>query len=236
MQEKVLIVLRGGCSRVNNPLVICKNIEVQILNPLRMKGYHVDCIFSTTSKGDPKLDVYSEYLKPLTTFYTSNGQIVNFKETLWNLRNIYSNYVQIVFLRFEIVYKINIDEMNIMKNTGLMLPFKEDGEELFRTHKYYGDCIIIICSLHFSNILDTFVEADFHTISTGFGHDILHRIVDVILSKFPETPICCILNGFFQSNTNYPADNPKLNPLYILTHYPYCGDKQYLLDIGYYTR
>lgn len=55
MEEKVLVVLRGGCSRVNNPLVICKNIEVQILNPLRIKGYDVDCIFSTTSKGDPRL-------------------------------------------------------------------------------------------------------------------------------------------------------------------------------------
>jgi hypothetical protein len=235
MQEKVLIVLRGGCSRVNNPNIICKNIELQILNPLRMKGYHVDCIFSTTSNCDPKLDVYTEYLKPISIFHTSGGQIVNFKETLWNLQDVYSTYVQIVFLRFEIVYKISIDEMNIMKNTGLMLPFKEDSEELFSSYGFYGDCMIVISNMHFSNISKALLDAPFDIISTGFGHDILHKIVYVIVSRFPDTPISCILDGFFQSNTNYPSDNPKLNPLYILTHYPYCGDKQYLLDLEYYT-
>jgi hypothetical protein len=234
MNESVLIVFRGGCSRVNNPALICKNIDMQILRPLRSR-VNVDIIFSTTSKEDPTLQTFNSLLRPIEIFYTSSGQIVNFQETLMQLQDKYLKYTHILFLRFEIIYKVSFDTLNILDTIGIRLPYKEDSQALFDSHKYYGDCIIVVSRDHFANISKALLDADFNTISTGYGHDILHRIVSVILASFPETPVSCILDGFFQSNTNYPADNIKLNPLYILTHYPYCGDKSYLLDINHYT-
>lgn len=233
MNDSVLIVFRGGCSRVNIPTLICKNIEMQILGPLRSK-VNVDIIFSTSSKQDENIDTFNSLLRPMQIFYTSSGQIVNFQETFTNLQSKYLKYTHIIFLRFEVIYKVTFDTLNILDTIGIRLPYKEDSQELFYSHKYYGDCIIVISRDHFANISRALLDADFNTISSGYGHDILHKIVTVILVSFPQTPISCILNGFFQSNTNYSADNIKLNPLYILTHYPYYGDKQYLLDINYY--
>lgn len=233
MKDSVLIIFRGGCSRVNNPTLICKNVEMQVLGPLR-SIVDVDIIFSTTSKGDPKIDTFSDILHPIHIFYTSPGQIVNFQETLRNVQNIYSKYKQIIFLRFELLYKVSFDTLTILDTHGLRLPYKEDSQELFESHKYYGDCIIIISGDHFANVSKALLDADFHTISTGKGHDILHKIVTVVLASFPDTPISCIIDGFFQSNTHYCGNSIKLNPIYIMIHYPYCGDKQYFLDSNYY--
>ena len=234
MNDSVLIIFRGGCSRVNDPTLVCKNIELQVLNPLRSR-VNVDIIFSTSSKGDPKVDTFRTHLQPKQIIYTASGQIVNFQETLLNLQNIYSRYTHIIFLRFELLYKVSFDSLSILDTNGLRLPYKEDSQELFDSHKYYGDCIIMISTDHFANVSKALLDADFDTISTGKGHDILHRIVTVVLAAFPETPVTCILDGFFQSNTHYCGNSIKLNPLYIMTHYPYCGDKQYFLDSNYYT-
>jgi len=218
---------------VSDPTLICKNVEMQVLRPLR-SIVDVDIIFSTSSKRDPKVDTFSTLLQPKEIFYTASGQIVNFQETLRNLQNIYSKYKQIIFLRFELLYKVSFDTLNILDTNGMRLPYKEDSEELFDSHKYYGDCIIIISNDHFANVSKALLDADFNTISTGKGHDILHKIATVVLAAFPETPVSCILDGFFQSNTHYCGNSIKLNPIYIMTHYPYCGDKQYFLDSNYY--
>ena len=127
MNDSVLIIFRGGCSRVNDPTLVCKNIELQVLNPLRSR-VNVDIIFSTSSKGDPKVDTFRTHLQPKQIIYTASGQIVNFQETLLNLQNIYSRYTHIIFLRFELLYKVSFDSLSILDTNGLRLPYKEDSQ------------------------------------------------------------------------------------------------------------
>lgn len=212
---KILFVFRGGFRKKKIEAdLICKNIYKNIFKPLLENHDTYDIIFQTYTF--PELEIFQNSFKPLHVHLTDSNvstQIINFNNALDNIKPIYENYDTIIFLRFEVIYKKPIFESNILNNQGLILPFKEDSEEMFKSVEYYSDIIIGISKKYF---LDFFhiVNSKPSKFTIGGIHEIGR------LCKY-KIPIFCINSGYWQSSSGWKRDDPRLNELFILTHHPY---------------
>jgi len=222
--KKILIVFRGGYTRVQNIEHVCKNIIEYIIDPLRLDNYVPDIIFSTYRDDLAKLDIYTKHLSPILTTFTNGTirQITNFKETLNTIKSIYSQYSYIIFLRFEAIYKIPITKWDFYNKTGVLFPFKEDSKEIFEKYQWYNDNIIIISNNFYQQCADILISAPTHLFSPG--GITLHNIPTILHQTDATIPIHCLVEGFYQSNSiTYDNYDEHVSPLYILVHYPYLG-------------
>lgn len=212
---KILVVFRGGFrKRKIESELICRNIYKNIFKPLLENNHQYDIIFQTYNF--PELEIFKSNFKPLNVYITDSNistQIINFNNALDNVNPIYENYDHIIFLRFEIIYKKPIFDSNILNIEGLILPYKEDSESLFKSHEYYSDIIICISKKYFMDFYDIV-----NSKPSKFTIGPLHEIGKVCKHKIP---INCIIDGYWQSSTGWKMDDPRLSPLFILTHHPY---------------
>jgi len=226
---KILIIFRGGYSRVPDPEFVCKNIENYILLPLIKNNDTFDIVFSTYNENPQKLEFFNKHLNPIKTFFTQNGQIINFKETLNNINGLYGDYDYILFLRFEAIYKIPINEWNFQNKEGLILPFKEDTKELFDESGWYNDNIIIVSKSSFEMFYQGIIHADYSLFNPS---NTLHNIVNIIRKNNNSIQVHCLVDGYFQANVSYcPQIEGHMSPLYILVHYPYIGKDKHLFGL-----
>jgi len=210
-QMKILIVFRAGYSRITDPETVINNIQKYILKPLSQ--HKVTVIFSTYNEDSSKLNVYKEKLRPEHVYIhqknqDNNGQVINFKDqTLPLLENVDHDYV--FFLRFEMIYKLNVFDWGIFNKEGMFFPYKEDNEDLFTKHNWYSDTIIIVSKKYFDIFRKTIMSTpldDFIPLYT------LHNIANLV----KDVPVHCIIDGYYNSNTLHQD-----NPLCILYNRPH---------------
>lgn len=187
-----------------------------------------DIVFSTYNDSLSKLDEFTVHLRPSKTFFTPQvNQRVNFQATLRNVLPLIemndvnnTSYDYIIFLRFEAIYKLPLEEWNFRGKHGLIVPFKEDSEGLFKREGFYNDNIIIVSN----SMIHQFADAILTGPPQMFPSNNLHNIANIIKLKYPAMQVHCLVDGYFQSNTDYCTQvEGHLSPLYILTHYPYKG-------------
>ena len=61
-----------------------------------------------------------------------------------------------------------------------------------------------------------------------FPCNTLHAIGTIIKKQYSDIKINTILDGYYQSNTQYPSDDIRLSPLHILVKHPYSGSDKHL--------
>jgi len=224
---KILISFRGDYSTVLHPNAVCNNIKENIIQPLYTSGNEVDTLFFTYPSDIVKLGIYETSLKPIHTCFTPYGQIINLKEAMSYIKDIYHTYDYIIFLRFDIIYKMNINLWNIFNKEGITFTYKEDSESLFTTHQYYGDVIISISNKSFKDVYYAMICIP----QRDFILQTLHNFGSIIQEAFPDIQILTIIDGYFQSNTGIPTGDSRLNPIYIQVKYPYNGpDKEKYIE------
>ena len=221
---KVLLVFRGDYNLVTDPTFVCNNIQKYITEPMKENNIGVDIIFCTYKSNLDKLKIYELSLKPNKIYFTSNGQIINFKESLTLVKDMHCLYDYVIFLRFDAIYKTDINKWNIFNREGVTLPFKEDSEGLFNSHGFYSDIIIIIHKLSFLDVVNSVTHAGLDM----FPCNTLHAIGTIIKKQYSDIKINTILDGYYQSNTQYPSDDIRLSPLHILVKHPYSGSDKHL--------
>jgi hypothetical protein len=214
--KKFLVAFRGAYDYVKNPTMVCYNI---IKNVITSTTYDVDVYFFTYDNDLDKLKIYDYYLKPKKIYFTEDGQIENFKESLQILENYYKNYDYVLFLRFDIIYKMPI--LNLCTKDGITFTYKEDTIEIFKTFGLYGDVIICISSSHFSEIRNALLCENAGV--EYFPHRTLHSLSSIINKRFPNVPTNTMIDGYYQSNTSMPVGDQRLNPIYIQVRHPYHG-------------
>jgi hypothetical protein len=226
---KILIIFRGGYNRVSNVEFVAKNIKQYIIEPLKYSNLKFNVLFSTYNENSEKLEIYKKYLEPSKIFFTSNGQIINFKESLENIKTIYEEYSHIVFLRFEAIYKIPIRTWNFFNREGLILPFKEDTPAIFNRHGWYNDSIIILSTSFYLKIKEAVLTASNHLFQPATT---LHNLANIVKLYDKSIPIEVLVDGFFQSNSpGFPQIDGHLSPFYILVHYPYYGSDRTIYGV-----
>lgn len=213
--KKFLVAFRGAYDYVKNPTMVCENI---IKNIITSSPHDVDVYFFTYDNDLDKLKIYDSYLKPKKIYFTKDGQIENFKESLQILENYYKTYDYVLFLRFDIIYKMPI--LNFCSKDGITVTYKEDGIEMFQRHGLYGDVIICISSSRFSEISKSLLC---ESAMAEYLIPTLHSICSIINRRFPDVPINTMIDGYYQSNTSLPVDDKRLNPIYIQVKYQYNG-------------
>lgn len=216
---KILLVFRGGYTKID-PTLLSKNIHDKVFNPLKENGIEYSTVFYTYPHDLDKLNTLREQLSPIQVQYTNEGQIINFKEAVRDISLRYSEYEYIVFLRFEIVYKIHILQWNIFGQSGVIFPFKENCFTLFNATNQYSDIIIGISKEYlqqFWTVLDTADSSEYTNTNT------LHNLATIIQRHDYDLPIKCMFEGFYQSNTSLERGDERLNPMFIMLHYRYCG-------------
>lgn len=237
---KFLIVMRGHCNRFENIQYIYDNYLIKIKNPLLKNGHTLDCMFNTYEEDDEYFEKFKELYNPIKVFRIDplkcKYQCLNFYNGMINIQPFIKDYDKIIFLRFDICYKINIMKWNIFNDKGIFFTFKEDSKERHKLTKLIGDIIIIIDNEYFDKVFKVVHESiQYHEfdnkiegfIPIGFGLcGTLHQFMNILLHKYGDFPIYFIINGYYQSitfYTHYMTIN-KLNPLYIMIGKDYFGD------------
>ena len=218
---KVLIIFRGDYSLVDYPRMVCKNIHKHIIQPLIDENICFHTMFSTYKTDLAKLGVYESALNPIkiqfSEYVSEHGQIKNFKDALVMANDTLTPYDYILFLRFDIVYKMNIKEWNIFGKDGLILPYKENSELTFLERGFYGDCIIIFSQYAFTDAVYSLMSANFNDFF------LLHNIAYLIRRRSIDIDVHTIINDYYQSNTGLLEGDKRLNPIYIQVKYEYHG-------------
>lgn len=216
---KVLLVFRGGYSKID-PVLLSKNIQDKVYTPLRENGIEYSTLFYTYPTDSEKLNTLKEYLVPSEVNYTEEGQIINFKEAVQDICKRHDSYDYTIFLRFEIVYKLDIMKWNIFTQAGVMFPFKENCFALFSSTNQYSDIIIAISKEYIKplrSVLDQAHSTEYTNTNT------LHNLGTIINRHDYDIPVLCMLEGYYQSNTSLEADDERLNTMFIMLHYRYNG-------------
>ena len=239
---KFLIVMRGHCNRNENIQYIYDNYLLKIKNPLLNNGHTVDCMFNTYNGYNEYFEKFKKLYNPIKIFRSNEFQpnkyeniapncgfqILNFYDGMTNIKSFINDYDKIIFLRFDICYKINIMKWNIFNDKGIFFTFKEDSLETYKKLDGVGDTIIIIDNEYFNNVHDCIYE---YVQYYWFGNKIvekippehdskthLHWLKTCLLEKYGTLPIHYIIDGYYQSVTffNSYMTLDKLNPLYII--------------------
>ena len=245
---KFLVVMGGHCNRFKNIKYIYNNYFLKIKNPLLENGHTIDCMFNTYNGDDEYFEKFKELYNPIKTFRMDphKYQFVNFYYGMINIQQFVKDYDKIIFLRFDICYKINIMKWNIFNDKGIGFTFKEDSEEGYNIMKCISEAVVVIDNEYFDQVYQAVHESiQYHVfnnkisenIPRGFDtymilHGTLHQFRNVLLHKYGDFPIYFIIDGYYQSITFYRWDMTinKLNPLYIMMARDYYGDmSDYLL-------
>jgi hypothetical protein len=245
---KFLVVMGGHCNRFKNIQYIYDNYLLKIKNPLLENGHTIDCIFNTYNGSDEYFEKFKELYNPIETFRTdpNNFKYINFYYGMINIQPFIKNYDKIIFLRFDLCYKMNIMKWNIFNDKGIGFTFKEDSEEGYNLMRCISEAVVVIDNEYFDQVYQAVHESiQYHVfnnkisenIPRGFDtymelHGTLHQFMNVLLHKYGDFPIYFIINGYYQSITfhRYDMTINKLNPLYIMMSRDYFGDmSDYLL-------
>ena len=236
---KFLIVMRGHCNRFENIQYIYDNYFIKIKNPLLKNGHTLDCMFNTYNGYDEYFEKFKELYNPIKIFRmdTCKYQYLNFYYGMINIQPFVKDYDKIVFLRFDICYKINIMKWNIFNDKGIFFPFTEiEPISIDNNNNYNGDCIIIIDNKYFDQVYQCVHESiQYHEFNNKISKNIplhfgmsgtLHNFKNVLLSKYNTFPIYFLLNEYYNSRTCYVPwmKHELLNPLYIMMGRDYFGD------------
>jgi len=213
---KVLLAFRGGFSRIQ-PKYLCKNIRDKIFAPLEANGIDYTTVFFTNTYDASKCDALKEGLKPESIYMTQDGQLNNFNQAINTIVSTYTTYDYIVFLRFELIYKIDILRWNIFQE-GFVVPYKENCPLVFSVSNLYSDTIICISKDYVERVKT--VYSNFFMKEHLHGES-LHDFVTWLQLYDKSIPIHCMLDGFYQSNTGLEAGDDRINPLYIMSHFKY---------------
>jgi hypothetical protein len=124
---KLLIVFRGGYLR-SVPEKVTKNIQEKIYGPLDSANISHDTVLYTYNTDLGVLGTWKECLHAKTIHITEQGpnQILNFKQAIEHIAIKYTDYDYVVFLRFDIIYKIDILQWNIFGRSGLFFSYKQN--------------------------------------------------------------------------------------------------------------
>ena len=218
----ILIVFRGNCNRYDNIDLIVSNFIKKIKLPLTNNNYIVDIILSTYKNELNFLEKFKKYLEPIF-INLLDGQSTQkdlFFNTIKFIKNNcdYTKYEKIIFLRFDIIYKVDILHWNIFDKKGIFFPFIEDSEEIYNITKYHSDIIIAVDEIYFDFLYKTMKEFIPLCRSDGFPHfpyHILHNIGNLLNSKY-TVPINYMFDGYYQSSTHPTiAVGSKLNPMFV---------------------
>lgn len=215
---KILIIFRGGYTRVSNPQHVCNNVLKYIIAPLKDLNHIINIAFYTYNNDKDKLKIYTDSFNPIKIVFTESGQIINFKTALLDLKNLYKEYDTLIFLRFELIYTMNIIDWNILDKEGIILPFRENSIDMYEKEGLYGDNIIILSNKYFLMITDLIMQ---HNFTHNIDHlnplnATLHDLGLIIHKKNPGIPFHCILDGYYQSLS--PTNPEVQNPIYIQVH------------------
>ena len=252
---KFLIVMRGHCNRNENIQYIYDNYLLKIKNSLLNNGHTVDCMFNTYNGYDEYFEKFKKLYNPIKVFRSNEFQpnkyeniapnctfqILNFYDGMTNIKSFINDYDKIIFLRFDICYKINIMKWNIFNDKGIFFTFKEDSIETYKKMNGVGDTIIIIDSEYFNKVYDCIHEyVQYYFFGNKLVEKIpsehwitnLHWLKITLLEKYDTLPIYYIVDGYYQSVTffNSYMTLDKLNPLYII----FGKGKEYFGDINDY--
>ena len=216
---KVLIVFRGGYTRIH-PSLLVKNIHDKVYTPLIKNKIEYTPVFYTYPTDTEILTVLKEGLGAKHVHFTKEGQIENFIEAVNDISIRYSDYDYIIFLRFEIIYKIDIMNWNIFNRSGLLFPFKENCITLFTATRQYSDIIIAISKEYISplTIVLNIVDRKEYTNTNS-----LHNLGFIVERKDIDIPVLCMFDGYYQSNTSLALGDDRLNQMFIMSHYKYNG-------------
>ena len=86
-------------------------------------------------------------------------QYLNFYYGMINIQPFVKDYDKIIFLRFDICYKINIMKWNIFNDKGIGFTFKDYNDEYFKKMNTHGDCIIVIDNIYFDQVYEAIHES-----------------------------------------------------------------------------
>lgn len=109
---------------------------------------------------------------------------------------------------------------NIFTQSGVIFPFKENCFTLFTSTNQYSDIIIAVSKEYIKPLVSVLDQAD---ISEYTNTNTLHNLGTIINRRGYDIPVRCMLEGFYQSNTSLEADDERLNPMFIMSHYRYNG-------------
>jgi len=240
---KFLIVMRGHCNRFENIQYIYDNYLLKIKNPLLDNGHTIHCMFNTYNGDDKYFEKFKKLYNPIKTFRMDlcKYQYLNFYYGMINIQPFVKDYDKIIFLRFDICYKINIMKWNIFNDKGIGFTFKEAGDaEQYKYNKWISDIVTVIDNEYYDQIYECMHESiQFHEFNNKISENIplnfdiygtLHLFGNVLLFKYPRFPIYFIIDGYYNSGT-YPLwTGDLLQPLFICISKSYYGDmNDYLL-------
>ena len=240
---KFLIVMRGHCNRFKNIKYIYDNYLIKIKNPLLDNSHTLDCMFNTYNGDDEYFEKFKELYNPIKIFRMDphNFQSVNFYYGLINIKPFVKDYDKIIFLRFDICYKINIMKWNIFNDKGIFFTFKDaDNAEKYKYYKLISDIVIGIDNEYYDQIYECMHESiQFHEFNNKISENIplnfdiygtLHQFGNVLLFKYPTFPIYFIIDGYYNSGAHPLWTGDLLQPLFIFMSKGYFGDiNDYLL-------
>lgn len=216
---KVLLVFRGGYSKID-PILLSKNINDKVFKPLTENKIEYSTVLYTYPTDLEKLNSLKDTLNASEVNYTQDGQIINFKEAVKDITARYNTFDYIIFLRFEIVYKLDIMKWNIFTQSGVIFPFKENCFTLFTSTNQYSDIIICISKEYLNPLLSVLDQADMCEYTNT---NTLHNLGTIINRHDYDIPVLYMLEGYYQSNTSLEANDERLNPMFIMSHYRYNG-------------
>ena len=241
---KFLIVMGGHCNRFKNIKYIYDNYFLKIKNPLLENGHTIDCMFNTYNGDDEYFEKFKELYNPIKTFRMDphKYQFVNFYYGMINIQQFVKDYDKIIFLRFDICYKINIMKWNIFNDKGIFFTFKESSHRTYENVYGICDVVIIIDTEYFNKVYESIHE---YVQYYFFGNklvekipseywitNVLHCFKIILLEKYGTFPIYYIIDGCYLSPTfiNSDVTLDKLNPLYII----FGKGKEYIGDMNDY--
>jgi hypothetical protein len=202
---KLLLLLRGYHYTINNKGPISWKECYQSLKQNYLDYYkndEIDCYFLTYES--PELPELIQTYKPINYIVYKNKEISSHNQVnnMYNLLNIVLNahlYDQILFTRFDILYKIPVNMWNIQPS-NIMVPF-------FQPNNTYCDTIYVIpghlCN-YFKNCIQNCNRSNLHDIK--FDH------------------IKPMVDNKFYSDTDFPEYFPlNNNPIYKLHRVRFWG-------------
>jgi hypothetical protein len=221
---KILLIFRGENKRFSgesfHDVRMCiPNNRVRIIDSLRKMGYIVDIIFVTYSS--EYLQTFVEEYNPNKVFcmdYESSSQHINFKYVLECIEPYASEYDRILVLRFDYLFKKNIEEWNEWQKEGIMFPWKDVSEELYIQRKYTMDgffCLEPKYFIEFKQMYDS-------TYKSWLGITGGLHFLTTELEK-TDIPFYFMEKDCYESNTSLARSGCK-NPYCINSLYNYYHD------------
>jgi hypothetical protein len=229
---KVLIVFRGenkrfSGERFHDVRMCIPNNKVRLIDSLRNKGYTVDTMLVTYAS--EYLNDFVESYKPKKVFimdYENSSQHLNFKYLLESIEPYVNEYDRILVLRFDFLFKKNIEDWNEWQKEGIMFPWKDVSEEIYNQRKYTMDGFFCLDPKWFSEFKQIYDSTYMGWLGVTNGLHFLTTELEKtnIPFYFMEGDKC------YTSNTSLP-DPIHNNPYYINYLYTYHFDDYYLVNV-----